>query len=129
VFTLLRCSPLLGHCISYARRGPPLPTITFARSNARASHRADVLVPRNNEPIGQTPAPSKKTLVTRLCSIPIGKESVSSRLFGHPQHSQCQRWSALSQGSAETLVAKRHWLRQAKGFSTLAHEPASPWES
>ena len=53
-------SPLSGHCISYARRGPPLPTITFARSNARTSRRADVLVPRNNEANRANPRAKQK---------------------------------------------------------------------
>ena len=117
----MRRSPLSGHCISYARRGPPLPTITFARSHVRASRRAVVLVPRNNEANRvQSLAPSKKKLVTGLAVLPIGKEFVSSRLFAHQQHSQCQRWSALSQGTAEPLVAKRlSGFAFAKSFLTL----------
>ena len=89
--------------------------------NVRTSRRAlDARASLNETNRVQSLAPSKETLVTALAALPIGREFISSRLFVHQPHSRCQRWSALSHGNADLLVAKRlSGFAFAKNFSTL----------
>jgi len=66
---------LSGHCISYAFRGPPSHAITLQSTNVRASRRAlDARTSRNEANGVQSLAPTKKTVVTGLAGLPIGKE-------------------------------------------------------
>jgi len=75
--------------------------------NARTSRRALYARTSLDDANGvQSLAPTKDTVVTGFAELPIGKESVSSRLFVHQPHFQSQRWSALSLENAEPLVAK-----------------------